>query len=109
MSKNVKKYKNFLLFLVDSTVNKSQIKCIFKNINKNQLSILIEVIYNILQGVVPIPTQDMKFIQNHKNKLRKIVDRSISLSNKKKLLSRYIKPIIDTLRIVKKSLQKLLK
>ena len=61
-----------------STANISQIKAIINTLNLRQKKILIEIIYNILQGVVPVTTGEKTKLFSLKKNIRNIIANSLS-------------------------------
>jgi hypothetical protein len=61
-----------------STANISQIKAIINTLNLRQQKILIEIIYNILQGVVPVITGEKTKLFSLKKNIRNIIANSLS-------------------------------
>ena len=66
------------LFMFLSTANISQIKAIINTLNLRQQKILIEIIYNILQGVVPVTTGEKTKLFSLKKNIRNIIANSLS-------------------------------
>ena len=61
-----------------STANISQIKAIINTLNLRQQKILLEIIYNILQGVVPVTTGEKTKLFSLKKNIRNIIANSLS-------------------------------
>lgn len=76
--------KTFIKFLLD--IPKQQLVCFLNIITKEQLQAIIEIIYNVVQGVCPIPVANKSVLSKHKNLIRALVSKRITLSERKRLL-----------------------
>ena len=103
MKANLKEHKSFLL---DKNITKIQKDIVIQHINKKQLLFLIEIIYNILQGIVNIPAEKIEAVRKKKKLLRRIVDKKNSLLQlKRNILVKQRKILIKILESVNKSLK----
>lgn len=86
--------KTFIKFLLD--IPKQQLVWFLKMITKEQLQAIIEIIYNVVQGVCPIPATNKSVLSKHKNLIRALVSKRTTLSERKRLLLklRYILQIV---------------
>lgn len=76
--------KTFIKFLQD--IPKQQLVCFLKIITKEQLQAIIEIIYNVVQGVFPISVANKSVLSKHKNLIRALVSKRTTLSERKRLL-----------------------
>lgn len=76
--------KTFIKFLQD--IPKQQLVCFLKIITKEQLQAIIEIIYNVVQGVCPISVANKSVLSKHKNLIRALVSKRTTLSERKRLL-----------------------
>ena len=81
---NQEQKQNFILFLIDAP--KHQLVSLLKIITKEQLQTIIEIIYNVVQGVCPISEGNTNIITKSKNFIRRLVAKRSTLSQRKKLL-----------------------
>ena len=91
------KNKNiFIKFLLD--IPKQQLVRFLKIITKEQLQAIIEIIYNVVQGVCYISEINKSVLSKHKNIIRKLVSKQTTLLQRKKLLVKIhtILPILFT-------------
>ena len=73
-----------------STANISQIKTIINTLNLRQQKILIEIIYNILQGVVPVITGEKTKLFSLKKNIRNIIANSLSTRQRRTRLLKIV-------------------
>ena len=78
------------LFMFLSTANISQIKTIINTLNLRQQKILIEIIYNILQGVVPVTTGEKTKLFSLKKNIRNIIANSLSTRQRRTRLLKIV-------------------
>ena len=109
MSKRLEKNKHLLRFLLEDDACILKKKQIFRTLTDNQLMVICEIIQNILQGVIDLPSNKLAFIRKHKQILRKIVSKTNSKREKKKNISRKFRIIISILRLIKRKLFTFLK
>lgn len=74
----------FLNFLVD--IDNNQRNAILKTLTNEQLQILVEIIYNLLKGSLPISKKYKDLLYPNKQAIRKVVDESISKHLRRKRL-----------------------
>ncbi len=87
MSKLVKKHVAFFQ-LLSTTTSRIQRRILLDTITKEQLRALVEIVVNLLRGVLPITPSRKADLGKHKNLLRTIGDKSVSLRKKRRLLCR---------------------
>lgn len=78
--------KSFLHFF--SFCDKEQRKALLKTTTDDQLKLLVEIILNILQGVIPISTRTKKLLRSNKSSIRKVAEDSTSKALKRKRLAK---------------------
>ena len=76
--------KHLILFLMD--LPKQQFAHLLKIITKEQLQAIIEIIYNVVQGVCTISEANTSILSNHKHLIRRLITKRSTLSQRKKLL-----------------------
>lgn len=97
MGDKLQKERHFLKFLLHT--NEKQQKILLKNLTKPQMSVIIEVIYNILVGNLIIPDIDKKRLKRHKHNIRKVVSKGLSQKRRKAILLKYFKQFIVLLKL----------
>lgn len=78
-------------FLLNGTPQ--QISQMIKIMNKEQLHWIIEIIYNVVQGVCSISETDKSLLAKKKNLIRKIVSKDITRQQRKLFLLKLTKLI----------------
>lgn len=68
-------------FLLNATPQ--QISQMITLLSKEQLQWIIEIIYNVVQGVCPISTVDKTLLTKKKNFIRKIVSKGVTRQQRK--------------------------
>ena len=68
--------KSFLHFL--SSCDKEQRKAVLKTTTDDQLKLLVEIVLNLLRGVIPTSTRTRNLLRSSKNNIRKVTEESIS-------------------------------
>lgn len=76
--------KLFLKFL--SISDKIQRQSLLRTITDNQLQLLVEIIFNLIKGVLPVSTKTKRLLYLNKDNIRKVVEESIKKSVRKKRL-----------------------
>lgn len=76
--------KSFLHFL--SLCDKEQRKVVLQTTTEDQLKILVEIVLNLLRGVIPPSTRTKNLPRSNKNGVRKVVEDSISKTLRRKRL-----------------------
>lgn len=91
---NDEKKKALCIFILSCP--KHQVAYILKTITKDQLQIILEILYNIINGVLAISNEDKQKFQKHKTILRKLISSDLKWTSRKKLLwkIRHVVPII---------------
>lgn len=93
MTSSVQKHIDFLKLL--ATTHKKQRIQLLHTISGSQLDVLVETVYNILNGVCPLTKTEEQSLKKHKTLLRKVVDKKLSNRIKQKIFLR-IQRIIPT-------------
>ena len=104
MSKFIKKQASYLRLFID-TPSKQQKRVLLDTITDNQLKALTEITFNLLQGVIPITTDQKNKLRKYKRLVELIGDPKASPKKKKKALCRQAKVITLILRSVEPSLK----
>lgn len=94
MSSFLKDHLDFLRLL--ASTHRSQRLQLLHTIDNGQFDILIEVVYNILQGVCSLTKDEEEKLKKHKLLLRKLIERKKAKRVKKQILIR-IQALIPTL------------
>lgn len=103
MSQGIKVNKNYLESLTN-TKNKMRVNLI-RGGNKSNINSLCECVYNALKGNIILTDQQKDSLKKYKSNLRKLVKRS-SLKQKKKILEKNSKFLVDLLPAVFSTLDK---
>lgn len=84
---------NLVQFLID--ISNNQMIQVIKILTKVQLQEIIEIIYNVVQGVCSVSDSDKILLNKHKQFIRKILLKQTTLQHKKllRLKIRKILPI----------------
>ena len=93
--------KHFLSFLNDCT--DKQFKLLLKNVTKEQIIGLREVVLNILRGNIPLEEGSRRWLIKHKTFLRNFAYKGATRKN----LLKHIKSIAIALTIAKEAISKL--
>lgn len=84
MTAKVRKHLDFLRLLISSHVR--QRRQLINTVSDEQLSVLIEAVYNVLQGVCPLSNKDKNNLSKNKKILRKFTDPKLSKRLKSTIL-----------------------
>lgn len=103
MSQCLRKNIDFLRVL--KNCNSKQRRAILQTADNQLLKAICECILNVLRGVVKINPQQKRKLTHHKNTLRKLADKKVSWTAKKKaivqkgdgFLSIILPPVLQTL------------
>lgn len=102
---NEEKMKVFCMFLLMSS--KEQFNYMLKSITKEQLQIILEILYNISNEIVMIPTEDKRKLKKYKTNARKLLSSDLKWTSRRRLLwkIRLVVPIIlqNYLKYVKRT------
>lgn len=79
-----KNNKLFLRFI--STTDKDQRRAILRTLTDIQLQLLVEIIFNLIKGNLPLSVRNKQLLSQNKDNIRKIVTESISKQLRKKRL-----------------------
>ncbi len=85
MSKLVKKNVSFFR-LMSTSSSRKQRRALLDTITADQLKSLIEIIVNLLEGVLQITSKRKSELGRYKTLIRTLGDKSVSLHRKQKLL-----------------------
>lgn len=91
---NDENIKSHCLYLTSSPIQ--QIMYVLKTISKDHLHIILEILYNIVNGVLAISNEDKQKFKKHKTILRKLIAPNLEWTSRKKLLwkIKHLVPII---------------
>lgn len=81
---NEEKMKVFCMFLLMSS--KEQFNYMLKSITKEQLQIILEILYNISNEIVMIPTEDQRKLKKYKINARKLLSSDLKWTSRRRLL-----------------------
>lgn len=81
MNQLLKKEGHFLCFFVHAS--RAQQIGLCKIMDKSQMNVLVQIIYNILMGNRTLPKADKLKVQRHKAAIRKFVSKGLSLKQEK--------------------------
>ena len=87
MSRVVKKHWSYFQLLM-TTTSKLQRRQLLETITNDQLRALTEIVVNLLQSVLPLTPSNRNKLKKHRQVIRQLGDRTISLKKKKELLCR---------------------
>ena len=102
MSKRLEEFAPTLKLLAKCSKPRKQ-RWLDDNLNDSLILCLCECSLNILRGNVPLKPKQKKLLEKHKKCLRQLINKKISMKNKKKILqdggfiSALISPIISVL------------
>ena len=71
----------FLNFISSTAI--SQLKSILKTLTQHQLQLLVEIIFNIIQGVIPISGSVKKRLAKHSKAIRNVVVKGLTLKQRR--------------------------
>ena len=94
--------KDFLLLLLSAS--HKQRKALLETIEKSQLSAIVQIVYNVLQGYRPLSGNDIKLLSRRKDVIREFVRKGLSLKKRKELLIKYSKYILTFINSIKSEL-----
>ena len=104
MSRNINKNKNFLGLILST--NTIQAKGLLNTISSDQLRLIEEIAYNLLN--LPLSEKEKNIVKNQKSFIRKLSNKKIKVSEKKKIIRRYKTKLLNILLILKLKLLSLL-
>lgn len=96
MSNKLSQEKHFLKFLLNT--NEKQQKLLIKHITKSQMDAIVEIVFNALNGNLPLSTDNKKKLKRYRHVIRQLVSKGLSRSRRKKILIKYIKQSILLLK-----------
>ena len=105
MSKNLKKFKNFLILML--ITNRTQAKALLQTITSGQVEAIVEIVYNLMN--IASTVSDKAVLRKRRTYLKKLANKKTSLSAKKRLIVKHRAKLLKTLLHFKKVLLKLLK
>lgn len=94
--------KHLALFQVLEMSDRKQRKAIINALNKSQINILCEVVYNFLHGALPINKKALEGLRRYKEHFRQIVNKNTSLKKKKISLVKVSEQLRTLLKLVAK-------
>lgn len=92
------KHIKYLKFLENNDINKS----LLKDISKDQLNTLSEILLNIYQGVIPLNTREVEDLRPFKKNIEILITKNISLTKKKHILLRSVPMVSMVIRTFRK-------
>ena len=96
---HVFKERHLFDFLINA--NPSQRHAVLGVIQNKQVNVIAEILLNILYGTLPLTDEDKKKLRKYKYLIRRLTDRRLSYSFKKKLLlAKSGVPIVEILKII---------
>ena len=95
MSRRVSKQEHFLRLL--RSAEKNQQKALLKSATDEQVKALSEIILNLLAGFLPISTKTKRSLSKYKDKLRGVVDRSVSVLTLKRRWNRLPTDVLENI------------
>lgn len=81
---NEEKMKVFCMFLLMSS--KEQFNYMIKSITKEQLQIILEILYNISNEIITISTEDKRRLKKYIIDARKLLSSDLKWTSRKRLL-----------------------
>lgn len=85
MSTRIKANTPFLHLLARSSLKKR--KNLLKQATKEELASLFEICLNIIRGNIPVQGKDYKRLKRQKQLIRRLADKKVSVTQKKKLIN----------------------
>ena len=108
MSNNLKIFKNFLMFLLNSNASDQQIKSVLQRVTQSQVKVICEIFHNFLAGVLPLKKEKIKKLAVYKNLIRKLADKKSSKNICLNLIRKNSGKIFKTLIYLRDSLKSIL-
>ena len=106
MSTKLKDQWCFIQLFIETSI--PQRLALIKSISVIQLNILCEIVLNVLQGTLYLPSEEVQKLSRHKTFLRRFTSKETSFKKKKQDLTSHYKvvlyilqkarPLLDTLR-----------
>ena len=97
MARINEKSRLFLRFI--NTCDSLQRRAILRHIHVKQLKLLVEIIYNVLHGVIAITKQYKKYLMTKKKVIRRITSPGLSIEERKKAILKLEKDIPRLIQI----------
>ena len=98
------KHECFFLGLL-LRANKRQRQCLLQTITRKQLSCLVEIVYNALNGSFVYSPSDIKSLNRHKKLFRQIIAKKKSRRERVKLIARNFNSILKLLNVIKSGIK----
>ena len=86
MSRRVKKYKHHLKFI--SVCEHKSCKSLLGNCDKELIKSICECALNVLHGSIPLQQKNRRKLAKHKNDLRNLVSKVVSIQQKKQIVQK---------------------
>lgn len=67
--------KCFLLFI--NSCGSEQRKAVLQVTNEHQLKLLVEIIFNLLKGIIPLPKHSKRQLSVNRPKIRRVIEESL--------------------------------
>ena len=103
MSRLVKCQWTFFELFLSKTSNKQR-QVLLDTITKDQLRAFVQIVLNFLQRTITVSSSVLTTLERHKRLLRRLVDTSLALVDKRKILKGRAKAVYEFLKAVKPSL-----
>lgn len=84
--------------------DKSQQRALLRTISKNQMRVLVEVIYNVLHGYGNITEKDKIYLKKYQSVIRRLVDKHTAARKRKNLLLKYFAIFRKLLQAIEKNI-----
>lgn len=94
--------KHLSLLKVLEMSNRQQRKAIIKVLDKSQLNILCEIVYNFLNGTLPVSKKILVSLRRYKSQFRETLNKTTSLQKKKLIFVKISDQLKTLLKLVVK-------
>ena len=89
--------------LLLSTSDKQR-HALLKTIQTAQLRAVVQIVYNVLMGNRDLSNSDTKRLKKHKIVIRRFISKGLSVEERKRILRKYIQPILQIIKVVREEL-----
>lgn len=98
MSELIQKERFFLLLLMQTSLK--QQKMMIENITSSQLKAVVQIIFNVLQGVLKVDNVLKTKLKRRKKLIRQLIQKQLSFKKRKLLMIKNIKTIISLIKLI---------
>lgn len=98
-----KKTQGDFLRLLLSTSDKQR-HALLNTIQTAQLRAVVQIVYNVLMGNRDLSNSDTKRLKKHKIVIRRFISKGLSVEERKRILRKYIQPILQIIKVVQEEL-----